>query len=231
VSSGQGIHVDRRTTLRWLAAAIATETLLAGCGDDGQGIVPEHFVDLGTAKSPDGTAYGTDPDLVKPVVPWQKTMTETQLDVVAALADVILPAGESSPAASDVGVQHFIDEWVSAPYQAQQIDRQIILDGLAWLEQEARTRFDRSFVNADDEQLRSIVDQVAFRDRVVAGKEDAARFFDRFRHLAMSAYYSTAAGIKEIGYIGNKPVSGAYPGPTEAALEHLSEALQRLDLT
>jgi outer membrane murein-binding lipoprotein Lpp len=230
MSSGSVIHVDRRTTLRWLAAAVATETLLAGCDDDRHGVAQEHFVDLGVARPPDGTVYGTDPDLVTPMVPWQKTMTETQLDVVAALADVILPASESSPAASDVGVQHFIDEWVSAPYEAQQIDRPIILEGLVWLEQESRARFGRSFVNADDEQLRSILDQIAFRDRVVAGKEDAARFFERFRHLTMSAYYATAAGIREIGYIGNMPVSGAYPGPTDAALKHLGEALLKLGL-
>jgi hypothetical protein len=231
VSDGSEIRVDRRTTLRWLAAAIATDTLLAGCGDNRPGTAAEHFDDLGIAKPPGATGYGTDPDLVTPVVPWNKTMTQAQLEVAAALADVILPADATSPAASEVGVHHFIDEWVSAPYDAQRLDRPIILDGLAWLENEARTRFDTSFVNASDEQRRSILDRVAFRDRVVAGMEDAAHFFGRFRHLAMSVYYSTAAGIREIGYIGNTPVPGAYPGPTEAALKHLSEALQRLGLT
>ncbi len=47
----------------------------------------------------------------------------------------------------------------------------------------------------------------------------------------MSAYYSTAAGVTEIGYMGNSPVSGQYPGPSEAALKHLQEALEQLGLT
>ena len=157
-------------------------------------------------------------------------MTEQQLRLASALSDAVLPAGDASPAASAVGVQDFIDEWVSAPYEAQQEDREVILDGLMWLEQESLDRYSVSFAEASAQQQAGILDDIAFRDRVKPGLEKAGRFFAKFRHLAMSAWYSTEAGMAEIGYVGNMPLAGDYPGPTPEALAHLDEALKRLGL-
>ena len=230
MKAGPKILVDRRTTLRWLVAAVAAETMLAGCGSDEQESAARAMAELGTPLAPDSVGYGTDPDLMNPVVPWSRTMTEAQLQVAAALADIILPASKASPAASAVGVQDFIDEWVSAPYAAQQADREVVLDGLAWLEDEAHSRFKTAFAAAKVQDASVILDQIAYRDRVAPGMEDAARFFRKFRDLAMSAYYSTAAGIEEIGYVGNRPVAGPYPGPSAEALAHLDAALRHLGL-
>ena len=55
-----------------------------------------------------GVGYGTDPDLMHPVVPWSRTMTQGQLQTAAALADAILPADEHSPAASSVLTKQFV---------------------------------------------------------------------------------------------------------------------------
>ena len=222
--------VDRRTTLRWLVASIASSTMLGGCGSAEEEAAVQALADLGIPAVPDGVKYGTDPDLLNPVVPWRRTMTEQQLRLASALSDAVLPAGDASPAASAVGVQDFIDEWVSAPYEAQQEDREVILDGLMWLEQESLDRYSVSFAEASAQQQAGILDDIAFRDRVKPGLEKAGRFFAKFRHLAMSAWYSTEAGMAEIGYVGNMPLAGDYPGPTPEALAHLDEALKRLGL-
>jgi hypothetical protein len=222
--------VDRRTTLRWLVASIASGTMLGACGSAEEEAAVQALADLGIPATPDGVKYGTDPDLLNPVLPWQRTMTEQQLQLAATLSDAILPASDTSPSASEVGVQDFIDEWVSAPYDDQQEDRQVILDGLTWLEQESLDRFSVSVADAGESQQTAILDDIAFRDRVKSGLEEAADFFRRFRHLAMSAYYSTEAGMAEIGYIGNTPLPGDYPGPTPEALAHLDAALKRLGL-
>ena len=230
MSEQEHLLVDRRTTLRWLVATMAANTMLAGCGSAEQEAAVEALAGLGVPAATDGVGYGTDPDLMNPVVPWAKTMTKQQLRLAAALSDAILPAGENSPSASQVGVQDFIDEWVSAPYEAQQGDRDVIFDGMEWLEQESRDRFSVSFADVSQAQQASILDDIAFRDRVRPGLERAAGFFARFRHLAMSAYYATEAGMTEIGYIGNTPMAGNYPGPTPEALAHLEKALERLGL-
>src|SRR5688572_17817433 len=99
--------VSRRATLQWLMAAAALSA------------IPQHARARGaTAQSSQG--YGTDPDLNQPVVPWERTMTTLQLQLTAVLADLILPATDTAPAPSAVGIPDFIDEWVSAPYPEQQ---------------------------------------------------------------------------------------------------------------
>ena len=70
-------------------------------------------------------------------------------DQVAILSDIICPADERGPAATDVGVPDVIDEWVSAPYSSQQRDRVEIINGLQWLDDEAAMRFGSSFVSAN----------------------------------------------------------------------------------
>jgi hypothetical protein len=65
---------------------------------------------------------------------------------------------------------------------------------------------------------------------VKPGLEQAAGFFRKLRYLAMSAWYSTEPGMAEIGYIGNTPLAGDYPGPTPEALAHLDAALKQLGL-
>ncbi len=57
-----------------------------------------------------------------------------------------------------------------------------------------------------------------------------ARFFERFRYLAVGAYYTTEAGMKDVGYVGNVPIAGAYPGPSDEALAHLAGVLKHLGL-
>jgi hypothetical protein len=156
-------RVNRRKTIKWLAATMVATN--SACSSNqrflGEEIPPSTGVDgalLGVARVPATVGYGTDPDLLNPVVPWPKTMTAEQLNVTASLCDIILPQDDRSPSASSVGVHHFIDEWISAPYEQQQDDRLRILSGIEWLEQQCRTRHGLSFASANDEQAAEILD-------------------------------------------------------------------------
>lgn len=229
----QGLRVDRRTTIKWLAATMAAG--YAGCTSDdkrlGDEIPAARQPTLpGTAARPDAAGYGTDPDLVNPVVPWARTMTEAQLRTTAALSDLILPEDERSPSASAVGVPDFIDEWVSAPYPQQRDDRERILAGLEWLEQQSRDRFGAAFADAGEAQQSALVDAIAYPEKA-ATLEEPAEFFRRFRYLAVGAFYTTEAGMKDAGYIGNVPVAGPYPGPSDEAMAHLGGVLKQLGLS
>lgn len=217
------MRVDRRTTLKWLLASIAAGQ--GGCAHEQPGKSL-----LGTAAAVDGAGYGTDPDLSNPVVPWSLTMTDAQLRVATALCDVILPADERSPAASALGVPDFIDEWISAPYPRQREDRELILDGLEWLEEESRRRFGDGFAAIGGVQQHALLDELAVPGDDPAVPPERVAFFRRFRYVSAGAYYTTAAGAADVGYIGNVPISGAYPGPSDAALEHLAKVLGELGL-
>ena len=227
--SDSPIRVDRRTTIKWLAATMAAA--YTGCSSDdkylGDEIPARNGTSLlGIASKHDGIGYGGDPDRINPLVPWARTMTEGQLRTTAALCDVILPEDERSPAASAVGVPDFIDEWVSAPYPQQQDDRAFILQGLESLEQQSRERFGSSFASGTEEQKTELVGAIA----AAGATADQSEFFQRFRYLAVGAFYTTEAGMADVGYIGNVPISGEYPGPSDEAMAHLAGVLKQLGL-
>lgn len=230
------IRVDRRTTIKWLAATMVAAN--TGCSSSeiflGDEIPPAPNSGgplLGVAGASQDIGYGTDPDLINPVVPWSRTMTHRQLETSAALCDIILPEDDRSPAASAVGVPDFIDEWISAPYERQQRDREKILAGLEWLEQQSRSRYGQSFASADNDQATELLDGLALRDASAAESDEMVDFFERFRFLSVGAFYTTEAGIEDIGYIGNVPISGDYPGPSTEAMTHLAGVLDELGLS
>jgi len=164
---------------------------------------------------------GTDPNLLKKEIPWSRVLTAAEKRTVTVLADLIIPADEHGPAASALGVPDFIDEWVSAPYEQQQHDLQVIRAGLAWLDDEARKRFSKGFADATAEQQTPILDDIT-KEGTEARKQ-AFTFFSLFRDRAAGGYYSTPEGWKAIGYVGNVPMV-EFPGPPPEVLKHLGLA-------
>jgi hypothetical protein len=211
--------LSRRATLQWLAAS----ALAAG--------IPRP----GTAAAPDGgesarlsPGYGTDPDLKDPVVTWSLVMTTYQLQQTAVLTDLILPGSTYSPAPSALGVPDFVNEWVSAPYPDQVQDRNVILDGLEWIDAEAMRRDRQGFLELNREAQSRIVEDIARR---IPEPQFAAQatFFKRLRYIVVGAYYTTPEGFKDIGYIGNVPLP-SYPAATEEERRILDGALAKLGL-
>lgn len=218
------ITIDRRITLKWLMGAMAVGQL-AACGDGAKGI---SWPELEAIKA---QGVGKDPDLLNPVVPWPLTMTAAELAITAELVDLILPAESDLPAATKVGVPAFINEWVSAPYEDQHKDRVLIVNGLAWLDEESKVRNGVGFTQADSSAQKKILDDIAFKDKVKVGLEKPAEFFGRMRSLTLGAYYTTSEGWAEIGYLGNTPGTGDYAGPTPEALAHIKGVIEGMGLT
>jgi hypothetical protein len=208
------MSMDRRTTLKWMLAAAATApSLQVSFGADAGALARD------VAAGQKG--YGTDPQLVKEWTaggPWPLTLTESGRQTVAALCDLIIPADDHSPAASAVGVVDFIDEWISAPYPQQRGDREIVLPGLAWLDDEARRRFGKAFATINDTQRSRIADDICSTAKAKPVFANAAKFFAKFRDLTAGGFYTTPVGMKEIGYVGNVPLE-RFDGPPLEALK------------
>jgi len=51
--------------------------------------------------------------------------------------------------------------------------------------------------------------------------QTGARFFKKFRQLSLGGYYTHSATWKHLGYVGNLPVAGPYPGPPQELIERL----------
>jgi hypothetical protein len=201
-------RMDRREAIKWMLAGTATLSLLQTRGWAAESSV---------------AGYGRDPNLMEVYKPgdfWPLTLTPEQHRTVAALCDVILPADEHSPSASQLKVQDFIDEWVSAPYEPQQQHREVVLKGLVWLDEESKKRFRRSFVDLNDKEKQSICDDICSVQRAPQQLKPAAEFFRTFRSLTMSGFYTTPEGMKDIQYVGNVPLT-KFDGPPPEVLKHL----------
>ncbi|MBB1421240.1 gluconate 2-dehydrogenase subunit 3 family protein [Pseudoalteromonas sp. SG43-7] len=228
--------MTRRESLKWLGllAAGSAISLSAGCSKALEEKISDkgHWPDLDlqpiTAKG-----YGTDPNMVMPPQsPWPLTLTQAQLNLVAVLADYIVPSEGNNPSATEVNVPSVIDEWVSSPYNGQQKDRVTILHGLAWIDDEAVLRYKAPFVALKKEQQTAILNDIAyFDDETPAQFQRIGNAFLRFKNLVLGAYFCTPQGCKDIGYLGNVPIAGDYPGPTDEAKAHLDSVLAELGLT
>lgn len=212
--------MDRRTTVKWMLAASAAwpawRTGLAGPTAPGAAL----------PRVPAARGYGTDPDLVTPHKRgefWPLTLSTAQRRLAAVLSDLIIPADEHSPSASAVGVVDFIDEWVSAPYPTQQDDRPVVLEGFVWLDAEGTRRSGKAFAQLDTATQTAICDSICDATRAAPERRDAARFFALYRDLTAAAFYSSPAGAKDLGYIGNVPLTSFDGAPPEL--------LKRLNLT
>ena len=221
-------RVDRRTTLAWFATVgLASPAVAKAQSPNDRAEKPVVAAPQSVRPGPKG--YGTDPQLVVPKpAPWPRAMTPAQLQTTALLCDFILPASGAAPSAVSLGVPDFIDEWVSAPYPQQVADRPVVLDGLAAVEADARKRFGEALFHLAPADRATLLTPLTTRPADPALQAPHA-FFRRFRSLVIGAYYTTPAGFKDIGYVGNVARS-ADPGPSPAVIAELDGRLKQMGL-
>ena len=227
-------RLSRRESLKWMSTLAGATTISAvlppiSAADNKTDYAPWPELNL---KPVSASGYGTDPDLITPApAPWPRIMSDKQLALSIVLADILIPRDDAGQSASEVGVVDVIDEWISAPYPTQQAHRQIIEPGLAWIDAESKRRSGKRFVQLTQRQQLNIVDDIAFSERPVA--DDLQRptaFFSMFRQLVVGAYVTSPQGMQDLGYQGNVPIAGDYPGPTPEAMTHLHSLLNDLGL-
>ena len=135
---------------------------------------------------------------------------------------MIIPADERSQSASQLGAHDFIDEWVSAPYEANQSDKIILREGLVWLDSEAARRFGEGmrFRELTPDQRIAICDEICYLPNTRSELEAAALFFDKVRDLTSTAFWTTPEGMEDLQYVGNVPLPRWDPPPPEV-LRHI----------
>jgi gluconate 2-dehydrogenase subunit 3-like protein len=139
----------------------------------------------------------------------RQTFDEHQWRTVRVLCDLIIPADERSPGATEAGVPEFLDDWIAfrTDQENNQNLRAEILGGLMWLDHESRQLFQKDFADAPTEQQKQILDRIAYPDR--ASKEDrpGASFFSELRILVIGGFFSSKAGVADLPYLGNVAVA------------------------
>jgi hypothetical protein len=90
-----------------------------------------------------------------------------------------------------------------------------VLEGFVWLDSQAAHQGDRPFAALPAQAQRAICDTICDPARATAVQRKPAHFFARYRDLTAGAFYSTPAGRKDVGYIGNVPLTHFDGAPQE----------------
>lgn len=144
---------------------------------------------------------------------------EHEIATITVLADMIIPADDRSGSASEAGVVEFIDFNVSDQEELQLPIR----GGLAWLDAYCRKQHGTSFVNSDRGQREQILDAIAWPSRAAPQLSAGVAFFNRFRDLVASGFWSSKMGVDDLQYSGNVYVQ-EWTGCPQEVLESLGIA-------
>lgn len=193
--------MDRRTSLKLLALS-PLPIVIGGCTLTGEDLEHAHEAAAVATAQGDGTrAFFTDPEF----------------ETVTVLADLIIPADDRSGSASDVGVPLFMD-FIMRDFPTMQVPMR---GGLAWLDAHTRRRVGRTFLEATDAERRSVLDEIAYKkEDVEPDLPHGVAFFNRFRDLTASGFWSSKEGMDDLQYLGNRVVP-QWTGPPQEELDRL----------
>ena len=142
--------------------------------------------------------------------------TEHELKTVQVLVDIIIPADDRSGSATDAGVPEFMD-FMLMDRPTMQIPMR---GGLAWMDYQSKKRFGETFVDCSAEQQLSLIDEIAWPDIASPEVSQGVSFFNSFRDLTASGFWSSKVGVDDLQYIGNTFVP-EWKGCPPEVLEHL----------
>jgi gluconate 2-dehydrogenase gamma chain len=134
-----------------------------------------------------------------------KALTQHEFESLRKLCELIVPG------ASKGGAAEFID--LLSSQNAEMLI--IYTGGLAWLDFAMNREYSANFLSASAEQQKAMLDKIAYRRNETPDLAAGIRFFEFARRMTVDAYYTSAAGIKQLGYMGNKGMKD-FKVPAEA---------------
>lgn len=126
-----------------------------------------------------------------------------EMETIAVLCEIILPANEDFGSATDAGAPEFI-EFMAKDWPEFQVT---LRGGLMWLDHKSNTEFGTEFKATPVAQQKEILDAIAFYDPEIPLDEQPLeiQFFALMRNLTLTGYYTSKMGIEDLGYKGNMP--------------------------
>ncbi len=185
--------MDRRKYLKTLAVgSLGATALLQSCEPPKQEV----------AQAPAFTIDRTPDELIRE----QKLLSETFFDehemkTIRILVDIIIPKDEVSGSATDAKVPEFIEFIVKDMPDHQTPMR----GGLKWLDIQCMKRFAADFASCNATQQIDMIDEIAFPEKAKPEMLQGVAFFNLMRDLTATGFFTSEIGIKDLGYVGNKP--------------------------
>jgi gluconate 2-dehydrogenase gamma chain len=142
-----------------------------------------------------------------------KFFTAHEWATVKVLVDLIIPKDERSGSATDAGVPEFIDfilldeppprgharTPMAAPRQVA------VRGGLRWLDIQCHERVGKTFVACTAAEQTALLDEIAWPSRARPAMSQGVAFFNAFRDLTASGFWSSKMGVEDLKYMGNVP--------------------------
>lgn len=131
----------------------------------------------------------------------EKFFDEHEMQTITVLGDIIMPKDDVSGNASEAGVPAFI-EFIVKDKPSYQLP---IRGGLKWLDIQCYKQFSNPFVSCSAQQQITMVNQIAYPEKAKPEMKPGVAFFNVMRDLTTTGFFSSDIGIKDLGYMGNKP--------------------------
>ena len=188
----EDLEVSRRAMLMALGGASAAEMLSAQ-----QAAHVHHAVQADRAKGQ-----------YKP-----KAFTAHEYATLRRLAELIMPPDEHSKGALEAGAPEFIDLLCAGNEEL----RAIYTGGMGWLDVQMKKHHQAAFVDAKPAEQTAMLDLLAYRKNEAEHPDLAPgiRFFVWVRDMVVDAYYTSQAGMDDLGFKGNGAVA-EFQVPKEA---------------
>ncbi len=163
-----------------------------------------------------------------------KYFNEHEFKTLETLSELIVPADGGGPSGRDGGAPEFIDLLAS---QNEELAA-IFTGGILWLDNASSARHGKRFADCAQDQQAGLLDALVDAERNETGDDTrwdtreyarfsvfgvktpsdlrrGLQFFEWARRLIVDAYYTSPAGIKDLGFLGNSSHT-EYKVPQEA---------------
>jgi hypothetical protein len=132
--------------------------------------------------------------------------TPREYATVGALADMVIPRDQRSGSATEARVPEFIDFMMADPLadDREREKRQTAMrGGLAWLDAECTSRFGRTFAECSEPERTQVLEDIAWPEKARPEMSQGVAFFNSFRDLTASGFWSSELGVQDLRYQGN----------------------------
>jgi hypothetical protein len=166
---------------------------LESCVSEPEAAIEQKIWEYQYGRTPEEQAY--DEKLLA-----QQFFENSELGKIKRLANLILPPNEQGNI-EDANVPQFI-EFMAKDFPSIQTQMR---GGLMWLDNHTNKTYGNDFINCSEDQQLQVLDQIAYPDPDASEQTQEVKFFSLVRNLVMTGYFTSEAGIKELGYQGNQP--------------------------
>lgn len=122
-----------------------------------------------------------------------KILTPAQDELVATLAELIIPATDT-PGARAARVNRFVDRVLQ---EAPPADRVRFLEGLAWIDGRSKALYETGFAGAGAGQQAELLTRLSDGKAAASEEPRGVEFFQAMKSMTIDGYYTSEIGLRQ----------------------------------